>query len=528
VLDGLGHEHVVSGRRRRSGHLRGLSGRDTVTVLDTSPSEGADVDLGTDAQTSGTDAAEDTASTLADVEADAVSSADVAVDVESPADIATPDAGADDVVDAGSVLEDSMAADTSVDDAGEPDPTDVALDDTSSDAAEDTAEPTPDVPQVFPSFSKTGCQKTVNLNTDGTVNPFISPARNGQFYVSWVQKGGNLMLTWESPTLCETVEGPFQVNAAEGTVYYWGGIAVVSDNQGNFYAVWESTQSGKDIAFAYSETGLTFSEPIELVSTSTNGQDPAIWVPKAGEVHAAWRGHHPVLPQYDTLYAKGTSMFAGGTFSTGLMVNEDDPQDDQVALVGDGKGKLYLAWQRFDGDLFASRSLDNGASWSAPVQVNDVNGMANVGKATFMTITPDGRVVIIWSDERKQKSGNENDVFADSSLDGLTWGVDVQVNDVDARYQEDPALAVATSGPCKGAVYAVWQDFRSKDSFDVYAARSTDGGLTWSANEAIANDLEGDEMKPAIAVGADCTIGVAWRDGVNNANFDIGTTYLNW
>ena len=87
--------------------------------------------------------------------------------------------------------------------------------------------------------------------------------------------------------------------------------------------------------------------------------------------------------------------------------------------------------------------------------------MANVGKATFMTITPEGRVVIIWSDERNQQSGNENDVFSDSSADGLTWGVDVQVNDDDDRYQEDPALAVAMTGPCAGAT-----------------------------NEAIANDLD--------------------------------------
>ena len=35
-------------------------------------------------------------------------------------------------------------------------------------------------------------------------------------------------------------------------------------------------------------------------------------------------------------------------------------------------------------------------------------------------------------------------------------------------------------------------------------------------------------MNPAIAVGPDCTIGVAWRDSVTNENFDISTTYITW
>ncbi len=487
-------------------------GQDTITVLDTSSGVEPDVDpgAGTDASLSDTMATEDGWST--DAASDVVTLSDI---VPTP-DVPPTEVSADDTPEL-------PAPDAEIPDAVTPDavPPDAVMTDVGS-ADVGGVEP------VLPTFSKTGCTKKVNLNTDGTVNPFISPARNSQFYVSWVESGGNLMLTWESPTACETVEGPFQVNTTDGTVYYWGGIAVVSDKQGNFYAVWESTENGKDIAFAWSQTGLTFSEPIELVSTTTNGQDPAIWVPDAGVVHAAWRGHHPTLPQYDPVYARGADMFAGGSFSPGVMITEDDPQDDQVALVGDGNGKVYLAWQRFDGDIFASRSLDNGSSWSAPVQVSDVAGTANVGKSTFMAITPEGRVVIIWSDERNQQSGNENDVFADSSLDGLTWGVDVQVNDDDTRYQQDPALAVATVGPCKGAVYAVWQDFRNEQSYDIYAARSPDGGLTWSANEAIANDLAGDEMNPAIAVGAGCTIGVAWRDSVTNEQFDIGTTYVNW
>ena len=89
-------------------------------------------------------------------------------------------------------------------------------------------------------------------------------------------------------------------------------------------------------------------------------------------------------------------------------------------------------------------------------------------------------------------------------------------------------MAVGTGAKCKGAIYAVWQDFRNKKSYDVYAARSTDGGLTWGKNEAVAKDLQGDEMNPAITVDAGCVIGVAWRDSTKNPSFDIGLTFLTW
>ena len=469
----------------------------------------------------------------------------------STVDTSTTDSGTTDSGAADTAAVDSGAADAAVADtnsATDADSADVSVPDVGSDtAAPDTAAPdagtpdagtpdagTPDAGTAdatgptFGAFTPLSCKKFVNKNTDGTVNPFISPARNNQFYVSWVQKGGNLMMNWEAPSSCATVKGPLQVNKTAGDVYYWGGIGVVSDSAGNFYAVWESQTKNAEISIAWSTTGKDFSAPLEVVSTSTNGQDPALLVVSPGVVHAAWRGHHPTKKQYDPYFATASDLFNTKSFSKGVPVQDDAAQDDQVAIAADSKGHLYYAWQSFDGDIFAAKSTNGGKTWTKPLQVNDVTGKANVGKATFLVVTPNDRVVVMWSDKRKQKSGNENDVFSDSSADGLTWGKDVQVNDDDARYQEDPSMAVGTGAKCKGAIYAVWQDFRNKKSYDVYAARSTDGGLTWGKNEAVAKDLQGDEMNPAITVDAGCVIGVAWRDSTKNPSFDIGLTFLTW
>lgn len=79
-------------------------------------------------------------------------------------------------------------------------------------------------------------------------------------------------------------------------------------------------------------------------------------------------------------------------------------------------------------------------------QVNDVRGKANVGHASFLAVSPDHRPV------------------------------HVQINDNEACYQEDPSLTVGRSCDCAGIVFAVWQDFRSKKSYDAHVARSLDGG----------------------------------------------------
>ncbi|MCO4760192.1 MAG: hypothetical protein KC502_01730 [Myxococcales bacterium] len=446
-------------------------------------------------------------------------------------DTTTTDAGALDAISADVATTDTETVDAGTPDAGTPDSgtPDAGTPDAGTPDAGTPDAGTPDAGgMTYGAFTLQSCKKFVNKNTDGTVNPFISPARNNQFYVSWVQKSGDLMLNWEAPGSCKTEKGPMQVNKTKGDVYYWGGIAVVSDTAGNFYAVWESKTKNADISIAWSTSGKDFSAPMEVVSTSTNGQDPALLVVSPGVVHAAWRGHHPTKKQYDPYFATNVDLFKNKPFGKGVPLQDDAAQDDQVAIARDSKGNLYYAWQSHDGDMFAAKSTDGGKTWTKPVQVNDVKEKANVGKGTFLVVTPDDRVVLMWSDTRKKKSGNENDVFADSSADGLTWGKDVQVNDNDARYQQDPSMAVGTGAKCKGAIYAVWQDFRHKKSYDVYAARSIDGGLTWSKNEAIAKDLAEDEMNPAIAVDKGCVIGVAWRDSTKNKNFDIGLQFLTW
>ena len=90
-----------------------------------------------------------------------------------------------------------------------------------------------------------------------------------------------------------------------------------------------------------------------------------------------------------------------------------------------------------------------------------------------------GNIYIMWSDQR---NGIENtDVFIKISTDGGdTWGNIVKVNnDITQRHQYFPWMTIDQS---TGYIYVVFYDRRNTtgDVNDVYLARSTDGGDTFS------------------------------------------------
>lgn len=88
-----------------------------------------------------------------------------------------------------------------------------------------------------------------------------------------------------------------------------------------------------------------------------------------------------------------------------------------VTAIGgaEGKGK--------DGDVLAYRSLDNGHTWDGPFQVNDVNASAREGLHA-MAAASDGTLWCVWLDLREKGTK----LFASKSTDnGKSWSKNVLV-----------------------------------------------------------------------------------------------------
>lgn len=106
-----------------------------------------------------------------------------------------------------------------------------------------------------------------------------------------------------------------------------------------------------------------------------------------------------------------------------------------------------------------------------------------------------------WWDDR---SGN-NEVYYKRSTDrGLTWSADSRLTDDTAR-SWTPSMAVGDSVVC-----VVWHDTRDGVSGKVYSRRSTDAGVTWQLGTRLSFDTAKSEVPAVAASGA--AVHLVWRD----------------
>src|SRR5436309_2676231 len=159
----------------------------------------------------------------------------------------------------------------------------------------------------------------------------------------------------------------------------------------------------------------------------------------------------------------------------------------QPSMAIDGQGVLYLAFGGWGGsttqsNIFFTKSLDGGRTWSAPLRVNnDVGGAAQQEPAIF--VDHNRAIYIAWSDYRNVVA---DVVFAKSTDLGVTWAPNFYLNDdTGTRSQSGPDIAVDGSS----TVYAVWTDYRDTNTGpDIYATRSSNAGASFSANSRVNNE----------------------------------------
>ncbi|MHC4100496.1 MAG: sialidase family protein [Planctomycetota bacterium] len=159
------------------------------------------------------------------------------------------------------------------------------------------------------------------------------------------------------------------------------------------------------------------SDPIFVVLSSTNAQDPA------------------VVPVFDF----GTSVDLGGAIRFG---GEPNPGGllGQVNLAvdrsgGPTAGNVYLLCSVDPPgsdplDVMFARSSDGGLTWSPPIRVNDDPPGTNAWQwFGTMSLAPNGRIDVVWNDTRNSGLSNVSQLFYSFSTDaGVTWSPNVALS----------------------------------------------------------------------------------------------------
>lgn len=262
------------------------------------------------------------------------------------------------------------------------------------------------------------------------------------------------------------------------------------------------------------DTGRTWTSH-SLQSSYGVWGDPAIAV----DIHSSFYFFHLSNPAsgnwIDRIVCQKTTD-NGETWNDGSYagLNGTKAQDKQWFAIDPTDNTIYLTWTQFDiygsaspldsSIILFSKSTDAGESWSPAIRLNRTSGDCldsdNTVEGAVPAVGPNGEVYVAWA-------GPEGIVF-DRSLDkGTTWlAEDIAVDPMPTGWDYGiPGIYRAnglpitvcdlSNGPNRGTIYINWSDQRNgPDDTDVFIAKSTDGGNTWSGPIRVNDDGPGKQQ----------------------------------
>jgi hypothetical protein len=247
--------------------------------------------------------------------------------------------------------------------------------------------------------------------------------------------------------------------------------------------------------------------------------DPCIVADSKGVFYYAHLSHlgsddfPPSPPKLDRIVIQ-RSDDNGFKWSTGSFCgkNGHKVQDKEWLAIDPRTDALYCTWTEFDAyktaafkkdhsRILMSKSTNGGNNWSFPTQLSQFEGDCKDGDNTpegaVPAIGPNGEVYVAWSWNEK--------IWFDRSFDGgKTWqDTDIIVADQPGGWsyyipglQRCNGMPITvcdrTGGPHNGTIYVNWSDQRNGlNDTDVFVAKSTDQGRSWSAPVRVNNDPAG-------------------------------------
>jgi len=163
--------------------------------------------------------------------------------------------------------------------------------------------------------------------------------------------------------------------------------------------------------------------------------------------------------------------------------SEQIPKQPQATV--DASGAVHVVYG-MGNDVFYSRSAAVDARFVKPVRAFAVPNLS-LGMRRGPRICVTGNTIVVTAIGGKQGKGRDGDLLSwTSDNEGATWSGPTRVNDVEASAREGlHAMAAGTSG----AVWSVWLDLRDPGTA-IYCSKSEDGGKTWGPNKQVYSSPE--------------------------------------
>jgi hypothetical protein len=281
---------------------------------------------------------------------------------------------------------------------------------------------------------------------------------------------------------------------------------VVNPLNNEIYAVGMAFSVTTDIEFHKStDHGATYSPALKISNATSRGNLANPRVGPSGEIYVTWASS-PVANKvfFDRSLDGGTTWLTNDvSIASGIALppatlngnfrNNLSPVMAVDLTMGPRRGRIYVVFQdrRFgDPDILMVASSDQGATWSAPVRVND-DSQLNGADQFFPWIAVDdqGRVQVTFLDRRADRDNYLYGVTLATSTDGATFGPNIRISDGFYGPGTQAFLGDYTGSVAVGnKLHVLWPDARYGD-LDVFT-RAVD--LVDYDGDGVANDGSGD------------------------------------
>jgi hypothetical protein len=229
--------------------------------------------------------------------------------------------------------------------------------------------------------------------------------------------------------------------------------------------------------------------------------DPALDTDTDGNFYYVFGGA-PLSSSYPNSIAVSKSGPSGLNWATPVAVtyNKNKFFDDKYYIAVDRSGtgftnRIYVSWDRNTATnqiLYIAYSTDRGATWSAPIKVDDGTSKFERVIGAYPAVNQNSGVVYdAWHNYAQDV------IYVDKSTNGgASWGTDVAVATTHTGFGMDiGCVGGRAQGPAhhlkvgpSGTLHLVYADNTASRGFDVLYTRSTNGGTTWSTPVRLNDD----------------------------------------
>jgi hypothetical protein len=261
-----------------------------------------------------------------------------------------------------------------------------------------------------------------------------------------------------------------------------------------------------DNYYTTNDGGLTWQHGTITSSFGVNG-DPVILVDTGGNFYY----FHLVSDLSRIVCQKTSGLQAPWSEESYTAVYDNYDIDKEWATYDPVTNNLYTSWTRFNTwgssnpsdstDIFLSKSTNGGQTWGAQKLISNIGGNATGGfgsvHGSYPTTGPNGEVYVAWWSPAGlmfDKSTDEGETWlsTDINITGfpVQWIVGIPGIQTGVSF---PVIACDRSnGPNQGTIYVNWTDKRSgTNDANIWIAKSTDGGNTWSLPIRVNDDGPG-------------------------------------